>query len=306
MRHLVTLVSGEGWHVRDLRRAAERQGVRLDAVPFPTIQGWLGQGGGSDSSRPRIVAGGIDLLGADAVLVRRVPPAGLEPIVFRMDALHRLRAAGVPVLNPPAAIEAAVDKYLALAKLEAAGLPVPPTWVGESAQDALAAFEALGGEVVLKPLFGSEGRGLLRLNDPELAWRACQAVERLGSVLYLQKFEPGPGHDLRAFVVGDRVLGAIERTPRPGDWRANLAQGGQARAVALDAATCDLAVRAAHAVGARIAGVDLLPTTDGRRLVVEVNAVPGWRGLQAATGLDVAAAILDELRSACRERRPGP
>ncbi len=299
MRHLVTLVSGEGWHVRDLRRAAERLDVRLSAVPFPSVCGRLGQG-----AVPRILAGGLDLESVDAVLVRRVPPGTLEPIVFRMDALHRLVALGVPVLNPPGAIEAAVDKYLALARIEAAGLPVPATWVGESARDALVAFEALGGDVVVKPLFGSEGRGLVRVTDVELAWRTFQTLERLGAVLYVQRFEPGPGHDLRAFVVGDRVLGAIARTPAAGDWRANLAQGGRAVAVRLDADAERLALRAAAAVGARIAGVDLLPTADGRRLVVEVNAVPGWRGLQAATGIDVAAAILDELRTAAGARRP--
>ena len=88
-----------------------------------------------------------------------MPPGSLEQVVFRMDALHRLAAAGVPVLNPPRAVEAAVDKYLTLALLAAAGLPVPSTWTGQSAAEALAAFEELGGDVVVKPLFGSEGRG---------------------------------------------------------------------------------------------------------------------------------------------------
>ena len=86
-----------------------------------------------------------------------MPPGSLEQVVFRMDALHRIAAAGVPVLNPPRAVEAAVDKYLTLALLEAAALPVPPTWAGQGATEALAAFDALGGDVVVKPLFGSEG-----------------------------------------------------------------------------------------------------------------------------------------------------
>ena len=180
-------------------------GSTLDAVPFPGVTGHVGTG------EPRVEAGGIDLTGVDGVLVRMMPPGSLEQVVFRMDALHRVAAAGVPVLNPPRAVEAAVDKYLALALLDAAGLPVPPTWVGESAAEALAAFEALGGDVVVKPLFGSEGRGMVRVSDLELARRTFRTLERLGAVLYVQRTIRHPGHDLRAFVLGDRVLGAIRR-----------------------------------------------------------------------------------------------
>lgn len=290
----VALVSGLGWHVQDLIRAAERVGVALEPVPFPTIAGRVG------GSPPRLEAGGVDLMGTDGVLVRMMPPGTLEQVVFRMDTLHRLVAAGVPVLNPPAAVEAAVDKYLALARVEADGLPVPPTWVGESAEGALAAFRDLGSDVVVKPLFGSEGRGLVRISDVELARRAFHALERLGAVLYVQKHIPHPGHDLRAFVLGGRVLGAIRRTAAPGEWRTNVALGGTAEAVPLGAEARRLALRATRAIGAEMAGVDLLPDRDGRLVVLEVNAVPGWRALAAASGIDVAAEVLAALRDARR------
>jgi glutathione synthase/RimK-type ligase-like ATP-grasp enzyme len=114
----------------------------------------------------------------------------------------------VPIWNPPRTVEAAVDKYLSLAMLAAAGLPVPATWTGQSAAGALAAFDALGGDVVVKPLFGSEGRGLIRLSERELAWRAFHALERLDSVIYVQRMIRHPGHDVRAFVLQGRVLGA--------------------------------------------------------------------------------------------------
>ena len=133
------------------------------------------------------------------------------------------------MLNPPRAVEAAVDKYLTLALLDAAGLPVPPTWVGESSAEALAAFEALGGDVVVKPLFGSEGRGIVRVSDFELARRTFQTLERLGAVLYVQRTIRHPGHDLRAFVLGDRVVGSFRRHAAGGDWRTNVALGGRPR-----------------------------------------------------------------------------
>jgi ribosomal protein S6--L-glutamate ligase len=291
----VTLVSGFGWHVRDLRRAAGRLGLRLDAVRFDRLNGFAGVGGRS------VEANGKSLADASGVLVRMMPPGGLEPVVYRMDALHRLERLGVPLLNRPRAVEAAVDKYLALAWLERAGLPVPPTFVTESAREALAAYDALGPDVVVKPLFGSEGRGLVRVSDRELARRTFQTLERLGTVLYVQKTVGHAGHDLRAFVLAGRVLGAIRRFAPPGEWRTNVAVGGRAEACRLDPGAERLALRAAEAVGADMAGVDLLDDPDrGGPVVVEVNAVPGWRALARATKIDVASELLAELRDRAR------
>jgi ribosomal protein S6--L-glutamate ligase len=289
MAHLVALVSGFGWHVQDLRRAAGDLRIDFQAVAFPKLTGTIGH------NSARVDAEGIDLLHVDGVLVRMMPPGSLEQVVFRMDALHRVAAAGVPVVNAPGAIEAAVDKYLALARLQCAGLPVPRTWVGESARDALAAFERLGGDVVVKPLFGSEGRGLSRVSDLEIARRVFFALERLGSALYVQEFIPHNGHDWRVFVLDGRVLGAIRRHAPTGDWRTNLAVGGRAESVRADGAIEQLAIRAAQAVGARVAGVDLLIDSRDNVVVLEVNAVPGWRGLASATGIDVAMHILSSM-----------
>lgn len=293
MKTLAALVSGTGWHVADLKRAAGRLDVRLLALPFPAVSAAVGD----SSTLSSVQASGVDLTGLDGVLVRMMPPGSLEQVVFRMDALHRVAAAGVPVVNPPRAIEAAVDKYLTLALLAQAGLEVPATWAGQSASEALEAFERLGADVVVKPLFGSEGRGLIRTSDRELAWRMFHALERIGAVLYLQRVVRHPGHDLRVFVVEETVLAAMRRHAPPGDWRTNVSLGGHAETCRPSADDERLALAAASAVGAVVAGVDLIHDLDrDRTVVLEVNAVPGWRAISRVSGIDVAAAVLDTLR----------
>jgi ribosomal protein S6--L-glutamate ligase len=285
---IAILSAGDGWHVRDLRRAAVSLGHDAAAVDFCRVSAGLGVAADS-------------LAGFDGVMVRTMPPGSLEQVVFRMDVLHRLQARGVAVLNPPAAVEACVDKYLASARLEAADLLVPPTAVCQHADGALEAFAALGGDVVVKPLFGSEGRGMVRVSDPETAWRVFRTLERVQAVLYLQQFVRHPGWDLRAFVVGGRILAAMRRHARE-DWRTNVAQGGRAEPVCLRGAEEELALRTAAAVGAPVAGVDLLPGPDGELYVIEVNAVPGWRALAPVTGVDVAAELVRFLADEHRQR----
>jgi ribosomal protein S6--L-glutamate ligase len=279
---IAILSGGNGWHVRDLMRAAGLLGHVAQTADFRRVHGGLPQRSSLD--------------GYDAIVVRTMPPGSLEQVVFRMDLLQRCRAAGARVLNPPAALETCVDKYLAAARLDAAGLLVPPTQVCQDAETALEAFHALGGDVVVKPLFGAEGRGMMRVSDADLAWRTFRTLERQHAILYLQQFIAHPGWDLRAFVLGERVLAAMRRHAR-GDWRTNVAQGGRAEAVALTTDEERLALTAARAVGAPVAGVDLLPRPGGGYYVLEVNAVPGWRALAPATGIDVAHAVLEYFAS---------
>ena len=279
---IALLSGGNGWHVRDLTRASALLGHTSTVVDFRRVRASLGCG--TDD----------DLATFDAVIVRTMPPGSLEQVVFRMDVLHRLESRGVRVLNPPRALEVCVDKYLASARLEQAGLPTPPTIVCQDADTAMEAFQQLGGDVVVKPLFGAEGRGMLRVGDSDLAWRTFRALEKLASVLYLQKFIKHQGWDLRAFVIAGRVLTAMRRYAGK-DWRTNVAQGGRAQAVSLTAEEERLALAAAEAVGTDVAGVDLLPRPEGGYYVLEVNAVPGWRALAPATGVDVASEIIKYL-----------
>jgi RimK family alpha-L-glutamate ligase len=230
----------------------------------------------------------------DCVLVRILPRGSLEQIIFRVDALHLLAARGVRVLNSARAIERTVDKYYTSGLLAQAGLPTPRTRVCERADDALPAFEALGGDVIVKPLFGSMGQGLVRVQDPDVAYRVFKALDLAREVYYLQEALPHAGRDLRAFVLGGRVLAAMERVAL--GWRTNVARGGQPQPARLTPEQERLCLRAAEVVEAEYAGVDLLPAADGRDYLLEVNGIPGWQGLQTVTGTDIAGEIVAYLQ----------
>jgi RimK family alpha-L-glutamate ligase len=288
--YAVILASREGWHTQELTRALTARGHSWDLVPYEGLTASLG-------GHPGLRSGAAELDRADVVLPRIIPAGSLEQIVFRMDALHRLSERGIRVVNPARAIERTVDKFWTSALLEQCGLPSPETIVCESAEEAMAAFRALG-DVIVKPLFGSMGLGMVRVADEEMAYRVVQTIETIKGVFYLQRTIEHDGRDVRVFVLGGRVLAAIER--RAQGWRTNIARGAVGRPIALPDEWAGMALRAAAAVGAEYAGVDLLPARDGTVYVLEVNGVPGWEGLQQATGIDVAGALVDHLAASPR------
>jgi RimK family alpha-L-glutamate ligase len=254
------------------------------------------------------VAGGLAsenaaILDADAVLARIIPDGSLEQIIYRVDVLHWIEERGVPVMNSPRAIERSVDKFYTTALLQEAGLPTPETVVCEGMGDAMAAVRAMG-DVIVKPIFGSMGHGMVRVSDPEVAFRVLRSLQQVRAVFYVQRAVDHGGRDVRVFVVGGTVLGAIERRAPVGEWRTNVSGGGSARPFDLPPAWAELALRAAAAVGADYAGVDLLPSREGAVFVLEVNGIPGWQGLQQATGLDVAGAIVEHLVGRVSALRP--
>src|SRR5207245_238977 len=155
-------------------------------------------------------AAGEDLGACAAVLARIIPGGAREQVILRVDALHGLEERGLPVINSPRAIERTVDKRWTSALLERAGLPVPETVVCDDPDEALAAFRALG-DVIVKPLFGSMGLGMVRVTTEEMAFRVFRTLETIRGVYYLQRAIDHEGCDGRAFVVADRGGGAIER-----------------------------------------------------------------------------------------------
>ena len=282
---IAVLAARSGWHTQELERAAAERGHEAIVLPYEGLVATIGP-------VPGLRSLSTDLDAVDAVLARIIPSGSLEQIIFRVDALHRLEDRGIRVMNSPRAIERTVDKFWTSTLLEQCGIPTPQTLVCDNPEEATAAFRALG-DVIVKPLFGSMGLGMIRVNDEEMAFRVFRTIEQIRGVYYLQRTIEHDGIDIRAFVVGGRVLGAIER--RAPGWRTNLARGGTARSIALPEHLSALAVRAAAAVGADYAGVDLLTDKEGTTFVLEVNGIPGWRGLQEATGLDVAGRLVDFL-----------
>jgi RimK family alpha-L-glutamate ligase len=314
----VVVLSKPGWHADELCRALAERGHSSRVLPYEGLVGRLrasAKASADESASQADATLSCDqtaILDADAVLARFIPGGSLEQIIYRLDALHWIEEHGVPVINPPRAIERSVDKFYTDARLREAGLPTPDTLVCERIDDAMPSIRAMlertpsdGGEraIVIKPLFGSMGHGIVRVTDPDVAFRVLQSLDQIRAVFYIQRAVDSGGRDVRVFVVGGRVVGAIERRADGGDWRTNVSRGGSASPFDLPAAWAALALRAVAAIGADYAGVDLLPSKDGRVFVLEVNGIPGWQGLQRATGIDVAGTVVDHLLDRVRTPR---
>jgi RimK family alpha-L-glutamate ligase len=247
---------------------------------------------GSVGGRPALQVRGECIEDCRSLLVRTIPTGSLEQIIFRMDALHRLENLGVRVVNSTSAIERTVDKYFTSFLLADAGIPTPRTLVTEDFETALAACREMR-DVILKPLFGSEGKGMVRISDEETAYRVLRAWELNRYIYYIQEYLPHFQEDIRAFVIGDRVAAAMRRTGT--GWKTNFSKGAKVEAVKLSAELEELALRAVRLLHLDYAGVDLMPAEDGVVYVIEINSIPGWRGLQKTTDQSIAAQIIDHI-----------
>jgi alpha-L-glutamate ligases, RimK family len=284
---LSVLILGDpqGWYVRELLASAADLSIEARAMPFEKLSGSV--------DRQSLTVTGIDgesLSDIRTVVVRSMPPGSLEQVVFRMDLLWSWEQAGIDIVNSPKALECAIDKYLTLVRLQRAGVSVPRTLVSETTDAAMNGFQSLGGDVVVKPIFGAEGRGITRLNDPDLAWRIFKTLEQTRQVIYQQEYLDHGGSDIRILLLDGKVLGAMKRV-NPLDFRTNLARSAQPIAYVPRDEEVDLALRAAQAVGARFAGIDLIRTRSDELFVIEVNGVPGWKGLQQTTTIRIADAV---------------
>jgi tetrahydromethanopterin:alpha-L-glutamate ligase len=288
------VIDGNDWHARELMKALQALGVsplpmRLEACAFDT---------GS--------ASGLDLDGfggrlPDAVFVRTLAGGSFESVTLRLGILHALRELGVMVWNDARAIERCVDKSMTSFLLARAGIPTPDTWAVQSleAARAIVAREAPLAPLVLKPLFGSQGRGLRLIRTPD----ELPEPGGVAGVYYLQRFvgvERDGFHDFRLLVSHGRVVAAMMR--HSAEWITNIKRGGRPVAVATNDDMKALAVRAAAAVGADFAGVDILYDGEQQPSVLEVNSMPAWSGLQKVTAADIAGIMAADLVAALDAR----
>ncbi len=246
---------------------------------------------------PDLQIPGFDSL-PDAAFVRGVPGGTLEEVVYYLDVLHALRCLGVLVYNDGHAIERSVDKGMTSFLLHTAGVPTPPAWVMRDPIEVvrvLARKLAAGHELVLKPLFGSQGEGLTRLNDKDNATLPLSLID--AGIHYLQRFIPGNtvrAQDCRVFVIGARAVATMRHSASIG-WITNVAQGVSCHSADLTPDLKDLAEAAARALEMTYTRVDILRDAAGRAWVIEVNGVSAWKGLQQVCGLDLAAAMVADL-----------
>ena len=290
-----------GWHTRQLQAALRERGcmgrcVDLADCRIDTTAAWHG-----------LVIPGFGRELPDAALVRGIAGGTFEQVTKRLGVLHALRELGVPVYNDARAIERSVDKSMTSLLLHAARIPTPPTWATESqaqAQRIVMREGAAGHALVLKPLFGSQGKGLQRVGYVDGLHHPLPDIDKAyGSLAYLQRFVPPlaePGFDWRVLVVGGQAVTAMRRVSA--HWVHNVAQGAQCEPAELTQELALPAEAAARALGMDYAGVDLMPSAAPAApragygvQVIEVNGVAAWQGLQRVTGFNIARSIVDDL-----------
>lgn len=307
------LGSYSGYYMRELKRAAsawnetrpqstDNRLVVVDTLAFESLSVWSGSElyakacRVTDDKRASSTDEIVRLNDYDVVLVRSMPLGSIEQIVFRMNALHVVEQSGTVVLNQPRCLEICIDKWLTLDKMRMAGILTPRTVCCQGRDHALEAWHDLGEDCIVKPIFGGEGRGLVRVTDHEIAWRVFSTLAQMQAVIYIQEFLPNDGCDLRLLVLDDELY-TVRRNGQ-GNWRANVSQGGRAERVEPTFEQADIAYKAARLVGGWMVGVDLIETLDGRNVLIEVNAVPGWKATGTACGVDLSERVIRKLISA--------
>jgi len=278
---------GNGWCSTQLRKALDKKSITPVCFGYRQIIGRI-------NYAPEASVNKIDIQDLDAMITRPIGRGSLEEIIFRMNLLHKLERSGLLIINPPLAIERSVDKYCSLTLFHENCLPVPRTAVTESYDEALECFHELGEDVVVKPLFGSRGVGATRITDPDIAARVFRTISFHHGVLYLQEFIPHGGSDIRAFVIGDRVVASMRRKSE--NWKNNVSLGAKPVSLNLPNELEKLAVKAAKIIGCKVTGVDLMEGPNGP-VVIEINSQPGWRGLQSVTKTNIADEIINYILS---------
>jgi RimK family alpha-L-glutamate ligase len=277
---------GRDWHGKSLLRAFKRRGIAPLLAPLNAC-------GFSTETATGLAIPGLGDHRPDGAFVRFVPGGSFEEVTLYLGVLHALRELGVTVWNDARAIERCVDKSTTTFFLQREGLPTPRTFAGVNrteAEQIAATLLAEGHKLVQKPLFGAQGKGLRLISKVS----DLSAPEEVNGVYYLQEFIPPAQEqhqDWRLFVCAGKVVAAMIR--HGSSWITNIKQGARAKAAIPSQALIDLALRSAACVGADYAGVDVIQAPDRRFLVLEVNSMPAWNGLQRVTRVPISDHLVD-------------
>jgi RimK family alpha-L-glutamate ligase len=277
-----------GWHGLALQKAFEKQGVEAVFVELHDCVIDL------SGNQPHIELPTFDTLPTMA-FIRGIAAGSLQQVITRLNVLHILALQGTKVYNDPKAIERTVDKGMTSFLLKQAGVKTPATWVCESRhiahqiiKDQLARDKTL----VIKPLFGSQGKGVRLISNSSKA--PLPRDQFVDGVYYLQSYiDTGEGHhDFRVFVIDNQVVAAMQRNGS--GWLNNVAQGAHCEHVD-DKALYVLAIQASQALNIDYCGVDIICDKNGELWVLEVNSIPAWSGLQGVTEKDIATSLVEDL-----------
>ena len=225
-----------------------------------------------------------------AALVRGFGAAATQKIFFRLDILRALEEYDIKLINSRESLEIASDKFLTSVFLENHNIATPKTIICEDPHKALEAFDELGGDCVLKPLYGSKGIGITRLNDRAFAENVIYTLGQINQVFYLQEFVEHNKRDIRILVLGNKAIAGMYRVSD--SWKTNIYTGARAESIELTSEMKNLAINAAKITKTEIAGVDLIESKNGLT-VLEVNSIPGFTALQKVADLNIAGEIIN-------------
>jgi ribosomal protein S6--L-glutamate ligase len=264
---------------RRFRAAAAARGHSLQLLD--PLQCYLSIG----KPRPQIWYRGRELRNIDVVLPRIGPAAP----VYGVAVVHQFELMGVPVVNASQPIARARDKLLSLQLLAEHEIPVPRTVVARSPSHLPQSLAEVGGPpVVLKLVQGTHGVGVMLADSRHALESTLDTLWSLGQNILIQEFvAESRGRDIRALVMDGRIVAAMRREARIGEFRSNIHRGGRGTALELDPEYARVAIQATRVTGLEVAGVDMLESAEGPKLI-EINSSPGFEGLERATGLDIA------------------
>jgi ribosomal protein S6--L-glutamate ligase len=267
-----------------LKEAAEERGHELDIIN--TLRCYMNIA----SRRPEVYYNGEKLVGYDAV----IPRIGASVTFYGMAVLRQFEMQGVYPLNESVAIGRSRDKLRSMQLLARDGIGLPVTTFAHDPKQTEEVLELAGGApVVIKLLEGTQGIGVVLADTKRSAKSVVEAFRGAGVNILLQEFiKEAGGTDIRAIVIGGKVVAAMKRTGAEGDFRSNLHRGGSAELIKLSPEERSTAIRSAKAMGLNVCGVDMLRANHGP-VVMEVNSSPGLEGVEKATGLDIAGKIIE-------------